>query len=64
MYVKEVGIAGIVILEGIALAQGINGVLLTMVIGTIAGIAGYQLGFVKANRVIAEDYKYPEKYKE
>ena len=42
MYVKEVGILGIVILESIALIQGINGILLTMVIALIAGIAGHE----------------------
>lgn len=42
-YIKEVAIAGIVILEAIALYMGINGVVLTMVVGLIAGIAGYKL---------------------
>ena len=36
-------IAGIVVLEAIALFNGINGVLLTTVIAVIAGLAGWTL---------------------
>lgn len=43
MYVKEVSIAGIVILEVVALLHGINGTALTLVVALIAGIAGYEL---------------------
>lgn len=43
-YTKEVAIAGIVILEGIALYQGINGTALAAVIAVIAGLAGYSVG--------------------
>ena len=42
-YIREVAIAGIVVLEAIALWKGIDGTLLSMVIATIAGIAGYTL---------------------
>lgn len=42
-YIKEVAIAGIVVLESIALYKGVNGVVLTMVVGIIAGIAGYKI---------------------
>ena len=42
-YIREVAIAGIVVLEAIALCRGIDGALLSMVIATIAGIAGYTL---------------------
>lgn len=47
MYVKEVAITGIVILESIALLKGINGVLLTGVIALIAGLAGYEIRILK-----------------
>ena len=40
----------ITILEVYALSEGINGVLLTTVIGALAGLAGYQIR-------IAVDYK-------
>ena len=42
-YIKEVAIAGLVILEAIALYKGIDGQILSLVIATIAGIAGYTL---------------------
>jgi len=42
-YIREVAIAGIVILEAIALYKGIDGQVLSLVIATIAGIAGYTL---------------------
>jgi len=37
----EIAIAGIVIMECFALSQGIDGVLLSTAIATVAGIAGY-----------------------
>jgi len=46
-YIREVAIAGIVVLEAIALCKGIDGAILSMVIATIAGIAGYTLRKVK-----------------
>ena len=46
-YIREVAIAGIVILECVALCKGMDGALLSMVIATIAGIAGYTLRKVK-----------------
>jgi len=42
-YIREIAIAGIVILEAIALMKGIDGQVLSLVIATIAGIAGYTL---------------------
>ena len=42
-YIREVAIAGIVILEAIALYKGIDGQVLSVVIATIAGLAGYAL---------------------
>jgi len=46
-YIKEVAIAGIVILEAIALYKGIDGQILSLVIATIAGVAGYTLRKVR-----------------
>jgi len=42
-YIREVAIVGIVILEAIALCKGIDGQIFSLVIATIAGIAGYAL---------------------
>ena len=42
-YIREIAIAGIVILEAIALMKGIDGQVLSLEIATIAGIAGYTL---------------------
>jgi len=42
-YIREVAITGIVVLEAIALYKGIDGQVLSLVIATIAGIAGYTL---------------------
>jgi len=42
-YIREVAIMGIVVLEAIALYKGIDGQVLSLVIATIAGIAGYTL---------------------
>jgi len=46
-YIREVAIAGIVVLEAIALMKGIDGQILSLVIATIAGIAGYTLRRVR-----------------
>jgi len=46
-YIREVAIAGIVILESVALMKGIDGQVLSLVIATIAGIAGYTLRRVR-----------------
>ena len=46
-YIREVAIAGLVILEAIALLKGVDGQVLSLVIATIAGIAGYTLKKVK-----------------
>lgn len=43
-YVKELAIAGIVVIVCVALYLGVDGVLLASAIGGIAGIAGYELG--------------------
>jgi len=43
--VAVVGIAGIVIIESVALCQGVNGVMLSAAIGTIAAIVGGIGGF-------------------
>lgn len=40
---KELAIAGIIILEGIALQQGIDGALLGVVFAILGGIAGYEV---------------------
>ena len=50
MYVKEVAIAGIVILEGIALVQGIDGAFLLPIVCIISGIAGYVIGDAKLGK--------------
>ena len=42
-YVKEVAIAGLVVLELAAIYAGINGVIFSVVIALIAGIAGYKI---------------------
>jgi len=46
-YIREVAILGIVVLEAIALYKGIDGQILSLVIATIAGIAGYTLRRVR-----------------
>ena len=46
-YIREIAIAGIVILESVALMKGIDGQVLSLVIATIAGIAGYTLRRVR-----------------
>ena len=51
MYVKETAIVCIAAIEVYALSQGINGFLLTVVVGIIAGIAGYSIkGVVKNDK--------------
>jgi len=42
-YVKEVAIAGIVILESIALLKGIDGAMLGLALSIIGGIVGYSV---------------------
>jgi len=42
-HVKEVAIAGLVVLEIAALVRGVDGLLFASVIALIAGIAGYKL---------------------
>ena len=41
--IKITAIGSIALLEGLALYKGIDGVLFSMVIAVIAGLAGYQL---------------------
>ena len=50
MYVKEVAIAGIVMLESIALVQGIDGAFLLPIVCIISGIAGYTIGMQKREK--------------
>lgn len=45
-------LACITVLEAIALCKGIDGVLLTTVIGVIAGIAGYKFNEVVQSRKV------------
>lgn len=47
---KEIAIAGIVILDAIALWNGIDGVLLLTSLAAIAGIGGYELGGLQKRR--------------
>jgi len=46
-YIREVAIGGLVILEAIALHEGIDGTLFSVVIALIAGLAGYSVRVVK-----------------
>jgi len=46
-HVREIAIAGLVILEVIALQRGIDGALFSVVIAIIAGLAGYSVRVVK-----------------
>ena len=64
MYVKEVSILGIVLLEVVALMQGINGILLTTVIAVIAGIAGYEFRIYRNRGDKDELYNLPEELQE
>jgi len=50
MYMKEVAIAGIVILEAIALLQGINGAAFGVVIMALSGLGGYEIGFKRCRK--------------
>ena len=54
--IKITAIGAIAFLEGIALLKGIDGVILSMVIATISGIAGYSIrdmiGKIKHEEVI------------
>jgi len=47
-YVKEVAIAGLVIMECVALMQGIDGHLLALAMAIVGGIAGYTLKTVRS----------------
>ncbi len=49
-YVKEVGIIVIGCLTGYALYLGHNGVIFAGVIGTIASMAGYEVGLKKKEK--------------
>jgi len=46
-YIREIAIAGLVILEITALIKGIDGMLFGTVIAVIAGLAGYTIKVVK-----------------
>ena len=64
MYVKEIAIGGIVVLEIIALLNGINGTVLTLVVAIIAGIAGYEFKLYRNKGNEEEDYILPDELME
>ena len=43
-YIKEVAIVAIALIEIAALAMGMNGTVLALAVGAIAGIAGHEIG--------------------
>lgn len=45
-----IAMLSIVLLEVYALSQGINGVVLTAVIGALAGLGGYTIGSARSSR--------------
>lgn len=47
-YVTIAAILSITVLEGLAIMQGINGIILSSTIGVIAGLAGFIVGKVKS----------------
>lgn len=47
---KVAAILGLTLIESIALFQGIDGALLTLVVGSIAGLAGYGIGSYRADK--------------
>ena len=49
-WVAVVGIAGVVILESVALYVGVDGQLFATALGTIALIAGYAFGYSRASK--------------
>jgi len=57
MYVKEVAIAGIVVLESVALVQGIDGAFLLPLACIIAGIAGYSIHGVQMAKCAKKEDK-------
>ena len=57
MYVKEVAIAGIVMLESIALLTGVDGALLLPIVCVISGIAGYVIGGTKLGKGVEKETK-------
>jgi len=50
MHEREIAIAGIVVLESIALVKGIDGAFLLPAACIIAGLAGYEIGMFKEKR--------------
>jgi len=50
-------ICGIVVLESIALYKGIDGTILTMVIGVLAGLGGYYIRREKEDGVLFQTEK-------
>jgi len=50
METKTVAIAGLVVLESIALLKGVDGAFFLPVAGIIAGLAGYEFGILKERR--------------
>lgn len=50
MYTKTVAIAGLVVLESIALIKGVDGAFLLPIACIIAGIAGYEFRIFKEKK--------------
>jgi len=48
--VAVVGVAGVVILESVALYMGVDGQLFATALGTIALITGYAFGYSRASK--------------
>lgn len=46
-YITLAAIISITLLEGAAIIQGLNGVILSSTIGVVAGLAGYTVGKAK-----------------
>jgi hypothetical protein len=42
-YVKEVAIAGLVVLEAVAMCKGLDGVWFSVIVAGVAGIAGFKI---------------------
>lgn len=49
-HLKEIAIAGIILIEAIALWKEMDGATLSLVIAAIAGIAGYELRICKEKK--------------
>jgi len=47
-YLKEIAIGGLVILESLAILTNTDGMFFSLIIGAIAGVAGYTIGFERS----------------